>query len=401
MTGVGGGVWDEWLAAERARRDRADVTRAVEVVAHEGKWVRTEQGERLLNLTSNDYLGLAGHPKVIEGATRALRRGGGAMSARLMAGTDGGYAALEDKLAGFHRCGAALVFGSGYLANLGTISALVGRHDAVFSDRLNHASIVDGCALSGADVYRYRHGDMDDLEAMLTRAETRSPGRKLIVTESIFSMDGDVAPLRELCELRDRFGAALMLDEAHALGVLGPGGTGYAAQLGLSDQVDLLIGTFGKALGSYGAYVAAARPWIDCLTNAARTFLFSTALPPAAVGAADAALDLLSDADGARHVLAASAQQLRGAFGAMALDIRGSTTHIVPVVVDSSTRAIALARALRADGVFVRAIRPPTVAAGSSRLRFSVTALLGADDIATIAQALGRCIDALDAQAPR
>jgi 8-amino-7-oxononanoate synthase len=367
--------WDAFVADELASRSEAGLLRSLRRFERDGGWVVTEDGRRLLNLSSNDYLGLACHPSVREGAVHAARRGTGATASRLIVGTDPACAALEEKLADFQGTDAALVFGSGYLANVGTISCLVDPGDAVFSDALNHASIIDGCRLSRATIHRYGHRDVDELEAMLQRAEQAGARRKLIVTESVFSMNGDVAPLAEIVELKERYGAALFVDEAHAVGVFGPHGEGYAHELGLGERIDVHMGTFGKAFGAYGAYVAGRSQWIDYLLNAGRTFVFTTGLPPAAIGAVDAALDVVREADGLRADLQAKAAHFRVGLNALAFDTRGSSTQIVPLVVGDSERALRLSHELEGVGVLGVAIRPPTVPHGTARIRFSLSVL--------------------------
>ena len=374
-------AWDAFLADELARRDDAGLLRTLRPLERDGCWVVAEGGRRLLDLSSNDYLGLSCHPTVVDAAARAARRRSGATASRLIVGTDGRYAALEEKLADFQGTEAALVFGSGYLANVGAISCLVGPEDAVLSDSLNHASIIDGCRLSRAAIHRYEHRDLDQLEAMLRRAEQAGARRKLIVTETVFSMSGDVAPLAEIVELKGRYGAALLVDEAHADGVFGPRGEGYAHELGVAEQVDLHLGTFGKAFGAYGAYIAGSSLWIDYLTNAARSFVFTTSLPPAVIGAVDAALEVIRDADGLRATLLENAARFRSRLQALGLDTCASSTQIVPLVVGESERALALSQALETAGVLVVAIRPPTVPRRTARLRFSVTALHGRADL--------------------
>ena len=377
--------WDSFLADELARRHEAALLRTLRSFERDGAWVVTEDGRRLLNLSSNDYLGLASHPAVIEAAATAAQRGAGSTSARLVVGTDLAYRELEARLADFQGTEAALVFGSGYLANVGTIAALVGRGDAVFSDRLNHASIVDGCRLSRATIHRYGHCDVDELETMLRDA---GPGRKLIVTESVFSMDGDVAPLGEIAELKERYGAALLVDEAHADGVFGLRGEGMAHELGVADRVDLHLGTFGKAFGAYGAYVAGQEVWIRYLVNAARSFVFTTGLPPAVVGAVGAALELVQAADEPRRRLLSHAARFREGLAVLGVDTGASTTQIVPAVLGESDAALQLAAALEEAGVLAVAIRPPTVPAGAARVRFSLSALHGNDEVAHAIQAV-------------
>jgi 8-amino-7-oxononanoate synthase len=367
--------WDEFVADELELRSEAGLLRSLRSFEHDGGWVVAEGGRRLLNLSSNDYLGLACHPAVREAAARAARRGAGATASRLIVGTRPETADLEEKLADFQGTEAALLFGSGYLANVGVISCLVGRDDAVFSDSLNHASVIDGCRLSRATIYRYGHRDVDELEVALRRAEEAGRRRKLIVTESVFSMNGDVAPLVEIVELKERFGAALLVDEAHADGVFGPNGEGYAHELGVAQGIDLHLGTFGKAFGAYGAYVAGRARWMEYLLNAARSFVFTTGLPPAAIGAVDAALDVIRAADDLRSRLRANAARFRTRLTALGLDTRGSETQIVPLVVGESDAAVTLSETLEDAGLLAVAIRPPTVPTGTARLRFSITAL--------------------------
>ncbi len=329
-------------------------------------------GRRLVNLSSNNYLGLAGHPAIAEAMARASERGAGATASRLVVGTDREVLELEERIAAFDGAEAALLFGSGYLANVGVLSALVGRGDAVFSDRLNHASIIDGIRLSRAAVHRYEHGDAEHLEALLSAADPS--GRRLIVTESVFSMDGDVAPLEAIADLAGRHGAALVVDEAHAGGVFGPEGQGYVHELGLAERVDLTIGTFGKAFGVYGAYASGRRLWIDYLVNTCRTFIFTTGLPPAVIGGIGAALDLVRDAGDLRRELLSKAGRFRGRLDELGFDTCGSTTQIVPAVVGENDAAVAFAHALQERGVLGVAIRPPTVPEGTARVRFSLTA---------------------------
>jgi 8-amino-7-oxononanoate synthase len=364
--------WEQFLGEELHRRDEEGLLRSVREFRREGAWVVTQDGRRLLNLSSNDYLGLASHPGVLESAARAATRAGGATASRLIVGTDRAYAELEAKLADFQGTEAALVFGSGYLANVGVISCLVGRDDAVFSDSLNHASIIDGCRLSRASIHCYGHGDVDELEAMLQGSDAQ---RKLVVTESVFSMNGDVAPLAEIVELKDRYGAALLVDEAHADGVFGPHGEGYAHELGVADRVELHLGTFGKAFGAYGAYVAGSSLWVRYLVNASRSFVFTTGLPAAVIAAVDAALDVVATADELRAELQEQAWLFRTRLASLGLDTCASSTQIVPLVTGASDAAVALSRALEDAGVLSVAIRPPTVPPGTARLRFSLTAL--------------------------
>jgi 8-amino-7-oxononanoate synthase len=329
-------------------------------------------GEAVLLLCSNNYLGLADHPRVREAAAEAaLRWGAGAGAARLISGNMTPHRQLEERLASFKRYEAALLFGSGYLANVGVISALTGRGEVVFSDELNHASIVDGCRLARAETFVYRHGDAEHLAWGLREAGERA---SLIVTDGVFSMDGDVAPLADLARLARSHDCRLMVDEAHATGAIGPGGRGSVAAADLSGDVDVVVGTLGKALGSYGAYVCSNAELSEYLLNTARSFIFSTALPPPALAAAMAALELLEAEPERVERLRANAATLRQGLSAEGLPAGGAPSQIVPLEVGDAERTMDLCERLLERGVFAQGIRPPTVPAGSSRLRFSVMA---------------------------
>ncbi len=330
-------------------------------------------GRRFLMLSSNNYLGLATHPAVREAAVRALDiYGAGAGASRLVAGNLEPLARLERHIADFKGVEAALVFGSGYLANIGVLSAIAGPDDALLSDELNHASLIDGCRLSRARVAVYRHCDTGHLRTLLD--ETRGARRQLIVTDSVFSMDGDLAPLAEIVELARHYGAAVIVDEAHGVGVIGPGGAGLAAALGLTREIDIHIGTLSKALGAYGAYVAGSSNLIDYLVNQARSFIYSTGLPPAIAAAADAALGVLESAPSLVERLHDNARYLRAGLERCGLRIGATATPILPVMTGESAAALRFAHGLFSRGVYVTAIRPPTVPPGAARLRVTPTA---------------------------
>jgi glycine C-acetyltransferase/8-amino-7-oxononanoate synthase len=278
---------------------------------------------------------------------------------------------LEERLAAFKGTEAALLFGSGYLANTGTVSALARDGEVVFSDELNHASIIDGCRLSQAETFVYRHADLDHLAWGLERAKGRGA---LIVTDGVFSMDGDVAPLAGLAELARRHRCRLMVDEAHGTGALGPSGRGAVAAAGLGDEVDVIVGTLGKALGGYGAYVCADTEIRELLINVARPFIFSTALPPPVVAAAYAAIGLLETLPDRVKQLRRNVAVFRGALAESGLDVERDGTQIIPLVVGEAAEATELCEAALRRGVFAQAIRPPTVPAGTSRLRMTVMA---------------------------
>ena len=327
-------------------------------------------GRPVLLLCSNNYLGLADHPRVRQAAAdAAMRWGVGAGASRLVSGSMTIHRRLEEALAEFKGTEVALLFGSGYLANTGVIAALAGEGGFVFSDALNHASIVDGCRLARAETFVYDHADVEHLEWGLRRA---GDAPSLIVTDTVFSMDGDVAPLEEICDLAHRFGSRLVVDEAHATGAVGPEGRGLVAEAGLEDEVDVIVGTLGKALGSYGAYVCCDQTMAAFLVNTARTLIFSTALPPPAAAGALAALELLCEQPRRVEKLQSNADALRGELEAHGVGVGASCTQIVPLLVGEATAAVRACEAALNQGVFAQAIRPPTVPEGTSRLRLAV-----------------------------
>ena len=347
----------------------------------------TLDGRPVLLLCSNNYLGLADRDEVREAAAEAaLRWGAGSGASRLISGNMEPHRQLEAQLAAFKGYEAALLFGSGYLANTGAIAALAGPGEVVFSDELNHASIVDGCRLSRAETFVYRHNDAEHLAWGLRQAGRRAA---LIVSDGVFSMDGDVAPVPELLELARRHGARLMVDEAHATGTVGPGGRGSVSAAGLAGEVDVVVGTLGKALGSYGAYVCAAEETVDYLVNSARPFIFSTAPPPPAAAAALAALRVLEAEPELVERLGENAAALRGGLAAEGLDVGRSTTQVVPIEIGPAEATMALCEGALRRGVFAQGIRPPTVPEGSCRLRFTVMATHQPQELAGAAREVG------------
>jgi glycine C-acetyltransferase/8-amino-7-oxononanoate synthase len=329
-------------------------------------------GKRVLLLCSNNYLGLADHPRVREAAARAaMRYGVGAGASRLISGNMTLHPRLEKRLAEFKGTESCVLFGSGYLANTGVISALARRGDVVFSDELNHASIVDGCRQAQADTFVYEHLDVEHLEWGLNEAGGRG---SLIVTDGVFSMDGDVAPLEQIVELARRYDARVMVDEAHATGALGPGGRGSVAAAGLTGEVDVVVGTLGKALGSYGAYVCSSHEMTRFLVNTARTLIFSTAPAPPSVAAALAALELLQEQPRQIERLRLNAHTLRVALADEGFHIEAGETQIVPLLIGDSRLAMEFCERALKRGVFAQAIRPPTVPQGTARLRLSAMA---------------------------
>jgi len=353
-------------------------------------------GKPVLLLCSNNYLGLADHPQVRQAAAdAAMRWGAGAGASRLVSGNMTVHRRLEKQLAEFKRSEACVLFGSGYLANTGIVAALAREGDVVFSDALNHASIVDGCRMARARTFVYDHCDAEHLEWGLREAGGRGA---LIVTDSVFSMDGDVAPLAEIVELARAYDARVMVDEAHGTGALGPGGRGAVAAAGLEDEVDVLVGTLGKALGSYGAFACCDATMAKYLVNTARSLIFSTALPPPAVAAAGAALALLQSEPQRVERLQRNARVMREALAAEGLDIGGLETQILPLVVGDAADAMAVCERALEDGVFAQAIRPPTVPEGSSRLRLAVMA---SHTKTELVEAAGVLAKAMKAVAPR
>ncbi|MBJ6725971.1 8-amino-7-oxononanoate synthase [Geomonas sp. Red875] len=343
-------------------------------------------GKEVLLLCSNNYLGLASHPALKAASAAALEQGTGSGAARLVSGNMELHEQLEERLAAFKGTERALLFNTGYAANTGIISALVGRGDTVFSDRLNHASIVDGALLSRATFVRYPHCDTAALEKLLS--EKRGKGRCLIVTDGVFSMDGDIAPLAALVGLARRFDALLMVDDAHGSGVLGATGRGSGELCGVTGGIDVQMGTLGKGFGSFGAYAAASAEICDYLVNKARSFIFSTSLPPAVLAASLAAIEVVDSAEGARlrDQLARNAVLFKTRLEQAGFDTMGSQTQIIPVFVGPAETTMEFSQLLLEEGIFVQGIRPPTVPAGSCRLRCTLMATHTEEEIAEAAE---------------
>ncbi len=352
-------------------------------------------GGARINFSSNDYLGLAGHPGLREAAARAARDwGAGSGASRLICGSLQIHHELESALAAFKGTAAALSFSTGYAAALGTITALVGTEDAIILDKLVHACCVDGARLSGAKLRVFRHNDLDDLEAKLKWAAAgRDAGRFrriLVLTESVFSMDGDLAPLRNIVELKERYGAWLVVDEAHATGLYGEHRRGLVEEFGVSGQVEVQMGTLGKALGAAGGYIAGSRPLIELLIHRARSFVFSTAPVPAQSAAATAALALVQSAEGEtlRQRCWANVDAVKNRIIQAGWPLPPVRSAILPLAVGDEREAVALATALHERGLLIPAIRYPTVARGQARLRLTVTAAHRASDIDALAAGL-------------
>jgi 8-amino-7-oxononanoate synthase len=376
-----------------AREDRRRRLRAVD---GEGPaQFRRSDGSLLTDFSSNDYLGLSRHPLLAErSAEWGSKAGTGSGSSRLVTGTRSLHERVEAKIAALKEKEAALLFASGWQANASIIPALarlsteqMGAPALVFSDRLNHASLHHGCAAAGLSQIRFRHNDLTHLETLL-EARAGQPGLRLIITESVFSMDGDCADIPALAALAQRHNAFLCVDEAHATGVLGPDGAGLAAGI---EGVSLVMGTFSKALGGMGAYVAGSQALCDWLLNAASGFIYSTALPPTVLGAADAALDLLPEMEEQRRLLACRGNWLRERLKEQGWAESGSMTQIVPVMAGEASRALEMAATLEQERMLVVAIRPPTVPKGASRLRIALNAVQTEEELERLVQVLGCC----------
>ncbi len=336
-------------------------------------------GQEVVLLSSNNYLGLAEHPALRDAAIRALERYGcGAGASRSISGTMKPHTELEQRIARFKGCEAALLLSTGYMANIGLLTTVVEDEDLILSDEFNHASIVDGCRLSRAEVWVYRHCDMDHLEALLKRSVHR---RRLIVTDGVFSMEGDIAPLPTIRALADQYGALVMVDDAHATGVLGEGGRGTAEYCDLMGRIDIQMGTLGKALGGFGAYIAGSRDLIDYLINRCRTFLYTTGLPPTIAAMALAALDVVEQEPQLRKKLWENTAYFRAGLEKLGFDTGMSKTPICPVLIGTNDLTMKADRMLMKRGVFVQGIRPPTVPPQSSRLRATLMATHTEEDL--------------------
>lgn len=395
-------VFDETLQARLAALREQNLFRELRRVdSAQGPRIKIG-GKTFLNFSSNDYLGLANHPALKEAAIKAVEKfGTGAGASRLICGSLAPFHELEETLAAFKGTEAALTFSTGYAAALGTITALVGKDDVIILDKLVHASIVDAAKLSGAKLRIFDHNDLNDLEEILRWSSTfRLSGntlkrelqpRALIVTESIFSMDGDAAPLREIVELKNKHGAWLMVDEAHATGILGQHGRGLADELGVSGQIEIQMGTLGKALGASGGYICGRRALIDFLVNRARSFIFSTAPVPAAAAAATAGIKIVQSGEGEarrknlRERIAQSSAGVSPAnLGERRLEACATLSAILPLIIGDEAKAVSAANKLREQNIFVPAIRYPTVARGAARLRVTLTAAHSAEDVAAL-----------------
>lgn len=344
-------------------------------------------GRKLLQFSSNNYLGLANHPRLKAAAMAAVERYGvGSGASRLVCGNLDLNRKLEEKLAQLKKKEAALLYSTGYMANLGVIAALAGEGDLILSDEFNHASIVDACRLSRAQTRVYPHKRMDELEKLLAGAG--SSKRRLIVTDGIFSMDGDIAPLPDLVDLAEKYECLLMVDDAHATGVLGPNGGGTGDHFGLAEKIDVAMGTFGKALGGFGAFVAGDRNLRELLINCSRPFMFTTGLPPSVLAAGIAALEVVEEEPEMRARLWDNANLLRNGIEEMGFTLAGGETQIIPLLAGDASLVMEMSSLLREEGLFIQGIRPPSVPPGTSRLRITVSAAHTRGELAFALEAL-------------
>ena len=352
-------------------------------------------GDELLAFCSNDYLGLAAHPRVVEAFTQAAREWGvGSGASHLVSGHCREHHALEEELAAFTGRERALLFSTGYTANLAVVTALLGRSDRVFMDRLNHASLLDAGLASGARFARYPHADVDALAARLAKGD--GEGRTMVVTDGVFSMDGDVAPLGALAAVARAHGAWLFVDDAHGLGVLGPTGRGSLEAAGLdAGEAPILMGTLGKALGTFGAFIAGSAALVETLLQTGRTYIYTTALPPAVAAATRASLRVINEEPWRRVRVLGHVAHFRREAAGLGLRLMDSQTPIQPVVLGSEAAAVAASDALRAHGLWVPAIRPPTVPPGSARLRITFSAAHETADVDRLLEALAALPDPL------
>ena len=331
------------------------------------------EGKEVLNFCSNNYLGLADDSRLKEAAIASMAREGfGSGASRLVCGNMAAHRALEKKIAEFKGAEGALVFSSGYMANVGIISSVFGRGDIIFSDKLNHASIIDGILLSGAELKRYPHCSMEALEDFLKKSKIK--GKRAIITDSVFSMDGDLAPLDKITALAKKYNCITMVDEAHAFGVFGKKGKGLLEHLGLEGKVDIQMGTLSKAAGSFGAYVCGSRALVDFLINRARSFVYTTAMPPSVATASLKAIEIIEHEPKLRQQLWLSTNHLREGFRKLGFDTMNSQSPIIPILVKDAKLAVEFSKKLFEAGIFVQAIRPPTVPRNTSRLRVTVMA---------------------------
>jgi 8-amino-7-oxononanoate synthase len=382
--------WFDQLAARLHQRRAAGLYRSLRPTDRSDRLVRRD-GRTLINFAGNDYLALASHPALAEAVSRAARHlGTGSGASRLVTGHLELHAAVEQRFARFKHAEAALICPTGYMANLAVLTTLARPDDLICIDKLNHASLIDAARMSGAAVRVYPHGNMQKLARLLERSAAEKPdARRLIVSDSVFSMDGDMADLATLCELRQQFDAILIIDEAHGTGVLGPSGAGLAEQLSLTDQIDVTISTASKALGGLGGIITASSLVIESIVNNARSFIYTTGVPPTQAAAIDAALQVIVDEPQRREQLLDNARHMRQLLAERGWPIPSDPTPIIPVIIGSADAALALAERVEAAGFLAPAIRPPTVAPETSRLRISLRCDHTEEDLRGLTEAIG------------
>lgn len=384
---------EHWIDQQLNAFAEQGLERRARVFPKAGGLLRID-GREMLNFSSNDYLDLAHHPHVIDRARQALDEFGvGAASSRLVSGTLPIHEELEHRLAKEKGYDSALVFGTGYMANAGTIPVLAGRDDIIFADKLVHASMIDACKLSGAKLVRWAHNDVQALEKRLEQ-HADSKARKLIITESVFSMDGDIAPLKKIAELAEKYNAMLMIDEAHSTGAFGPNGAGLVRELGIENAVTVSMGTMSKAMAGFGGYVACSSNLRKLLVHSSRAFIYTTAPPPAVIGAALGALDVFEASPRLGNILQANADYFRSLLHDAGLDTLDSRSQIIPVMIGDNQKALAISQKLRDENIICPAIRPPTVPAGTARLRISITLAHLVDDLERAARAIIKAVKA-------
>lgn len=379
-------TWLDQLHHDLTALEQSHLRRTLRPLDHCDRIVNF-RGRPLLNLASNDYLGLASHPHLRDAVARAAQQQGvGGGASRLVTGHLEAHAALEARFAAFKHAEAALLFPTGFMANLAVLTSLAGEHDLIVMDKLNHASLIDAARYSGATVRVYPHLNYHKAERLLAESDAPRPRKKLLVSDSVFSMDGDCADIDKLRELRDRYDAILIVDEAHATGVLGENGEGLTG--GAAGRADVVVSTAGKALGSLGGLVTGPQVVIDTLINRARSFIYTTAVPPTTVAAIDAALDVIRDEPARRLRLCDLSTRVRQELNFRGWHVPMDPTPIIPLIVGSAEAALALSQKLEAAGLLVPAIRPPTVPPNTARLRLSLRCDLTDDDVQRLLNAL-------------
>ena len=369
---------DEWLSQRIEKTKEAGLYRELRTMNTAPLPEMLIDGQRQIVFSSNNYLGLANDQRLVDAAETILHEFGvGSSGSRLTTGHTDWHQKLEEKIAHFKQTEAALLFSSGFLANVGVLSSLPEKGDVILSDQLNHASIIDGCRLSKADTVVYNHIDMNDLEEKLK--ETVSYKRRFIVTDGVFSMDGTIAPLDQIILIAKRYDAYVIVDDAHATGVLGEKGRGTSEYFGV--YPDVVIGTLSKAIGTEGGFVAGSKVLIDFLLNHARTFIFQTAMPPSICAASHAALEIIEESNEKRQLLFSNVKKVKNSLEEMGYIVKGDLTPIIPVIIGDPQDAVIFAKKLQENGIYAPAIRPPTVPNGESRIRLTVTSAHGSKEI--------------------